>query len=302
VKKDGSSLLVEAGDFLFKSYNIHSAREVDTARLMLQFYDEMGYAVAGIGRRDLASPGFLEAEAAKRKLVFLSANIKSGSQKAFKKYVTIDVDGVTIGLTALTSGPYRAQGLEVTEPMDGLHRVLPELRKKADLVVVLSNLGENLDKRMAYKEKEIDLIISGGPGSSYYKSMKIGDVYLLRTLPKGKSIGVAELTLDGTGKIVSFDTRQVLLDSSLPVDQEALQKIAETRKKVYNEVSHADQKMRAKAVETNPFLRAVERAKKKRETSRLSKNENEEAIVPDNAFIELLKGKQTEKGKESMCR
>nr|WP_027956423.1 bifunctional UDP-sugar hydrolase/5'-nucleotidase [Halobacillus kuroshimensis] len=66
-----------------------------------------------------------------------------------------------IGLTAPFQAFYQKLGWDVHSPYDWLDKLLPEVKEKADIVVLLSHLGINEDEEIARRYNGIDLIIGG---------------------------------------------------------------------------------------------------------------------------------------------
>lgn len=66
-----------------------------------------------------------------------------------------------LGLTAPFSDFYRLLGVEVSDPFSGLQERVNELRKRTDIVVLLSHLGLASDERIAGMTEGLDLILGG---------------------------------------------------------------------------------------------------------------------------------------------
>jgi len=78
--------------------------EKDQARLIMDFYKEMGYAAMAIGSQDLAgSLPFLLEEAKKRGLLLLSANLRYQGKEVVAPYRIFKVGEARIGVLAITS-------------------------------------------------------------------------------------------------------------------------------------------------------------------------------------------------------
>ncbi|MDH7481664.1 MAG: bifunctional UDP-sugar hydrolase/5'-nucleotidase [Armatimonadota bacterium] len=86
-------------------------------------------------------------------------------------YVIKEVDGVRIAIFGLTNNLVETQpniylsgpelGLKALDPTEVASKLVPELREKADIVVLLSHLGFSKDKALAKAVPGIDIILGG---------------------------------------------------------------------------------------------------------------------------------------------
>ena len=83
-------------------------------------------------------------------------------------YRILDVDGVKVAVLGLTTGDIvsivsrpRNGGVAVADPIAVAAILVPELRKKADLVVALTHVGVDEDRALARRVPGIDLIVGG---------------------------------------------------------------------------------------------------------------------------------------------
>src|SRR5207244_2364237 len=75
--------------------------------------------------------------------------------------VKVAVLGLTTGdIVSIVSRP-RNEGVAVADPIAVAQILVPELRKKADLVVALTHLGVDEDRALARRVPGIDLIVGG---------------------------------------------------------------------------------------------------------------------------------------------
>jgi 2',3'-cyclic-nucleotide 2'-phosphodiesterase (5'-nucleotidase family) len=235
VKKTKSpSLILDAGDAFFRSPFLANDLDIKKAELLLELYKEMGYAAIGVGANDLAaSHGFLKKQAKKKDLTFLSANLFFKGKRPFKAYKIIKLNGVRFAVTALTrpsiSEKAIDQGLEVKNPEQVLKNLLPKLRKKADVVIVLSNLGFWKDIKFSQQFDSVDIIIGSGRGRLLLRPYKTKTTHVLRTDQKGKSIGAAQLFLSGK-KLSRLSNQLVTLRETFPTDADVQRRVDAVKK------------------------------------------------------------------------
>lgn len=249
---------MDAGDFLFRNEAAPSEAAIANAGLLLDFYRDMDYTALCVGKRDLAgSTMFLLEETKKRGLMPLSSNLRYKSKAVFEPYRIFEVNGTKVGVLAVTSPQLsqriKADGVEVLDPSAQLKTLVPDLKQRVDVIVLLSNLGEPEDRVLANTIDGIDLIIGSGPGRRTYEPLKIGKTYLLRTHPKGKSVGQVDIELDAKGNILDLDNNLTLLNAALPEDKAAAQRIQELEKRYSGKKTVTSMPRPAK----NPFLKAL---------------------------------------------
>lgn len=102
---------------------------------------------------------------------FVSANIKSVSGGQWDRLAFCSVtrvDGVRIGVIGLSTPetlslqwPNRVNEIKVEDPIATASALVPQMRAQADVVVVLSHLGQTEDLRLASAVPGIDFIIGG---------------------------------------------------------------------------------------------------------------------------------------------
>jgi 2',3'-cyclic-nucleotide 2'-phosphodiesterase (5'-nucleotidase family) len=87
-------------------------------------------------------------------------------QPLLKPYEVLQVEGARIAvfglLTESTRGyPATREGIEILDAVDTARRVVPQLRQQADVVILLSHLGYEVDVQLAREVPGIDVIIGG---------------------------------------------------------------------------------------------------------------------------------------------
>src|SRR5205814_523352 len=122
------------------------------------------YDAVGVGERELGyGYRWFRAEAERSKVPVLAANLveKSSGRAPFKPYVIVKKGAYRVAILALLSpkidlGPPR-DSLVVEDPIATAQKLVPELRKRADVVVVLSHLGRTEGDELADRVPGIDL-------------------------------------------------------------------------------------------------------------------------------------------------
>lgn len=84
-------------------------------------------------------------------------------------------------------------------PLDVVKGVVKRLRPEVDLLVALSHLGRDADRRITKLAPEIDLILGGhdhSPGLPHGE--QVGGTLLARSSPYGEDIGEVSVVFDST--------------------------------------------------------------------------------------------------------
>jgi hypothetical protein len=172
--------------------------------LLIQSYNEMGYDVVNVGDRDLImGVQFLSDVAQKAKFSFVSANLvdqKTG-KGVFKPYVVKEIVGLRIGIFGLLDDIFsktlqeKDPGLVILDPISTSKALIKSLKKDCDLIILLSQLGESKDKKLAKENPQIDLILGGGGESKRAVTERVREVPIYRLEPRGGYLGRIDYTL-----------------------------------------------------------------------------------------------------------
>lgn len=141
----------------------------------------------------------------------LGANVHG--VEGLKPYIVKDVNGVSIAIigvvtgdTPVTTHPKNVTGIKFVSPEDAVESYVRELRKKNDVVVVLSHIGFSADLELAKKVDGIDVIVGGHSHTKAEKPSMVGKTVVVQAFEHGKALGVLDLTLDG-GKVIRSSGR-----------------------------------------------------------------------------------------------
>ena len=173
----------------------------------------MGYDALNVGDKDLMMGfKFLSDVTQKARFPFISANLvdKKTEKGIFKPYVVKEIAGLKIGIVGLlddtfnTSLQEKEPGLTILDPISTSKTVTKSLREYCDLIVVLSQLGESKDKKLAKENPQIDLILGGGGESKKAVSERVNEVPIYRLEPRGGYLGRIDYSFADTKKPIKF--------------------------------------------------------------------------------------------------
>jgi hypothetical protein len=142
--------------------------------------------------------------------------------------VIVERGGVKFGVTSVTAGGYYkfnvGKGVQVSDDFsfleieDALKKVVPELRKQADVVVVLDHDGPGDAKRVVESIPGIDVVVVGHNPGYMFNPDRVGETLIIRGGNRGQYLAVTELTLDGAGKVVDYNGEAKPMDEGVAKD------------------------------------------------------------------------------------
>ncbi|HKP12262.1 MAG TPA: multiheme c-type cytochrome, partial [Blastocatellia bacterium] len=174
----------------------------------------------------------------------ISANVEPAddSHKAPQPYLIREVSlnrasGKTlriafVGLTeGKPTGPNQREsayaGFRINDVFETAKRVVPEARKKADMVVVLAYMPQDMAQRLASEVQDIDTIIVGRQMSQMNEPEHFGRATITYAYNQTKYVGELRYYLRGDGSVENQVNRYVPLDADLPDDPQAAQVVTE---------------------------------------------------------------------------
>jgi hypothetical protein len=173
----------------------------------------MGYDVVNVGEKDLMmGVKFLSEVSQKAKFSFISANLvdKKTGKPVFKPYVVKEIEGLRIGILGLLDDQFnptlqeKDPALSIIEPSAALKAAMKGLREYCDFIVILSQLGESKDKKLARENRDIELILGGGGESTRAVMERVNGTAIYRLEPRGGYLGRVDYFLAETKRPIKF--------------------------------------------------------------------------------------------------
>jgi len=222
-----NSLLLDSGGFfaggLMDEYTQSADLDLERTKLNLKAMAVMKYDAVAVGDEEFDfGRAFLENAAKQSPAAFLSANVACPNTVPFViKRLPAATVGI-IGITPPSAGP-KAGGLTVEDNIKSLAYAIKEVRAKgADIVILLSHLGESEDLALLKAVEGIDVVVSGnGRSSSPEPSVKVGTVLLLRPSWQGRRMCKAVLTLENR-RLVDSQVEEIRLSDKVADDNDIL--------------------------------------------------------------------------------
>jgi 2',3'-cyclic-nucleotide 2'-phosphodiesterase (5'-nucleotidase family) len=224
----GPLLLVDGGDYCHPTPG-HDDRE---NAFILEAMGKMRYDAMTLGELEIdRGVDYVKSLLTTTPVPITLANVRfaADSTPVGEPYVIREVDGVTYGIIGLLGqdlGEGKAKfdelGFAVEDPLAAAARLVPEVKKDVDLVVVLAHLSATEANALPAAVSGIDLVVCGHyPGTA--DPAQSGGAIMMRPGQRGQTVGEARITLAADGKIADFSGRAVVLDTrSIREDTELL--------------------------------------------------------------------------------
>jgi 2',3'-cyclic-nucleotide 2'-phosphodiesterase (5'-nucleotidase family) len=220
-------LVVDAGD-AFGAELSFTQKEAELA------FDAMN--VVGL---DAYTPGetdfvfglpFLLEVANRAKFPIVAANIvdPETGERIFGSAYTIKTltGGLRVGIIGVLDDAIRfpayidASKFKVLPAIETVRNLVPELRAKADFLIVLSHMGMERSLELARQVNDFDLVVVGHGKPVVKQLERQGKSIMLATGGSGQYIGRIDLSLSAAGVIEQGSMKLLPLDDSIPLNQE----------------------------------------------------------------------------------
>ena len=209
---------------------------------MLRAMSKMGYDAFAIGEREFAHGlDFLGRQVAKYPFI-VSSNVVWAQNRAplatpvaYKAYRLKAVAGrpaatLRVAVLALLTPKQKpaidsylgrdAGRIAILDPIVEARRLVPQVRKKAELVVVLAHMNEEDCRELARKVPGIAVVVMGDmPNRRLPTPLKVDSASLVANCVRGQYVGKLTLALDSTGKVQQESGTEVSLDTQFPDDK-----------------------------------------------------------------------------------
>ncbi|MEE9388015.1 MAG: bifunctional metallophosphatase/5'-nucleotidase [Paracoccaceae bacterium] len=241
--RSDNSLLLDGGDqfqgTLFYTYY--------KGAMAAEFMNQLGYDAMTVGNHEFDDGpevlrGFVDAV----DFPILMSNADVSGEPllagAIQKSKIINKGGRLIGLIGLTpqdTDELASPGDNVvfSDPVAAVQSEVDLLTAAgADIIIVLSHSGFNVDQRVAFETKGVDIIVGGHSNTLLSNTndraagpypMMIGLTAIVQAYAYGKYLGELDVIFDDSGKIIGIEGEPNLLDASVAEDADAKARVAE---------------------------------------------------------------------------
>jgi 5'-nucleotidase/UDP-sugar diphosphatase len=230
--KDGFVLVLDAGNSL--SGDRDPAKKTEGATSITAM-NMIGYDAAALGPNDLAlGPTALRKRINEAQFPILSANaIMSNTDELLAiPYVLLPFDGHQVAIVGLTGGDGTSE-IAVRDPLGMASAALPEIMPQADVIILLSTAGQEIDTQIAELDQGVDVIISGGPSQLATPLQAEGTDTLMLPADSsspghaGRRVGIAHLGFDTKGQLIGHQWERLELGPEIASDAALANWVAE---------------------------------------------------------------------------
>lgn len=196
-------LLVDGGD----TFSDDMLGNLTRGEAMIRLMNAIGYDFMALGNHDFDYGIERTRELAEMAAFPMRAgnviDTASGEPVLGDPTLLREVGGVTVGLlglgyhnTPLTTNADNIRGLRFTNGIEVARRLVPGLRSRADLVVIVSHQGSAIDRRMLHEVEGIDLVIGAHSHDLISPPERVGEGWLVQALSDGAMLGEVTLSVE----------------------------------------------------------------------------------------------------------
>jgi len=189
----------------------------------------MGYDAVTIGEYDLRNGvEYLVRLASENGIPLVSANVRDAATGTLvaRPYVIVERLGVRLAVTGVMADDMdirlgrdvQTSGVTVDPQVEALAALVPELRKKADFVVVLAHVGIDHSKELVEAVPGIDFLVVGSQRNYAAKLFEVGTTVFLQPGYRGEYASLTRLRFSADRVYQGYDGQAVAMDDKVPVD------------------------------------------------------------------------------------
>ncbi|MFQ5812738.1 MAG: bifunctional metallophosphatase/5'-nucleotidase [Anaerolineae bacterium] len=224
-KTSENVLLLDGGNTLFGDRPLAQQTQ---GQAIVAAMNLLGYDALVLGGQDFRlGLDVLRQRMEEAEFPILSANaVISGTDRLFATPYVIKEIGdhkvAIIGLTNQEAASAAGGDIVVLDPLKTLKDVMVEVSEEADVVIVLSHLGTEVDFQMAGEVKGIDLIVGGHSRDVLDPPLwnEASGTVIAQAGYQGRWIGVVSLDVDSQGTVADHQGQVVLLGDEFADDPE----------------------------------------------------------------------------------
>ncbi|MGQ9684179.1 MAG: hypothetical protein ACUVX9_16740 [Anaerolineae bacterium] len=237
-------LLLDAGNSLIsQSPSDAEPAKRTKAQTSVEILNRLGYDAVALGPLDLLlGKDELQKRLSEAKgFDWLSANLSDAAtgKPIAKPYVIREIDThpvALIGITGPMTGTLRGRAPEFTigDPLQAAADAVREVRGRADIIILLSSAGADLNKEIAAQVPGIDLILSAGPQPLPEPLEAPAGVLVAQpdySSPghAGRTVGILQLDYDRNGQLLGHKWNAVQLNEYVGDDPELASWVADIK-------------------------------------------------------------------------
>lgn len=218
-------ILADVGDALTGTADF----QVIQYRYMQQAFASMRYAALNIGEREAQlSATELKKLRDASPVPMISANVveRAGGQRIFPAYRIVESHGYRVALIGVVGPPPAdtlGEGVAVEPMQSAIAKVLPEVKPKADAIVLLAFADEAAMRALADTFYELDLILGGKVKEPSQHLARQNRSVVLWTTNETKALGVFKATVGGRERFAAKAFNILFVNEHIPQDEKLTQ-------------------------------------------------------------------------------
>ena len=257
----GPSLFVAAGD-LMQGTNLSN---FSRGKAVIEALSLMGLDASAVGNHDFDyGLDVLRRRASEATFPFLAANVEGAGAEFLSPWTVrragplrVALFGLTTVETPVMTHPDNVRGLTFLSPEETARRLVPDLRRRADLVVCLSHLGLEEDRRLAAAVPGIDVIVGGHTHTMLESPLRVGSTLIVQAWERGDVLGVLELEVHD-GRVSSSRGRLLPVVASAGEERETATLLERYRRESEGRLGEMIGRARVDLVGRREMIRAGE--------------------------------------------
>ena len=145
-------------------------------------------------------------------------------------YLLLNLDGIRVGIIGLITetaptlfSPTGNEGLTFLNPADRLSELVPMLRPKTDVLILLSHIGHEGELVLAEQFQDLDLIIGGHSHTLVQHPVRVGKTLVAQANHYGSHLGLIKIKVPDTGQARLVIQGDLIAANELPDGDPATQ-------------------------------------------------------------------------------
>ncbi|MGB9593000.1 MAG: bifunctional metallophosphatase/5'-nucleotidase [Anaerolineae bacterium] len=219
-------LVLDAGDALFGQ----PVSDISQGKALTEAMGLMKYDAMAIGERDLAHFPELLDRSREAKFAFLSANLvyADSGKPVFTPYIVQDMGGRKVAIIGLTPADdtfksFVPPSMNITakDPLETAREYVAKARAdKVDAVVILSHLGNVMDRKIATEVDGITAIVGGHSYDLLQETLQLNNTVIGQAGYGGEWLGEITVDFDAEGNVTSAKAGVIPLTEEYADDPE----------------------------------------------------------------------------------
>lgn len=204
LRNERPALLLAAGDMI----QGHPWASLPKGESVVELMNAMKFDAMAMGNHEFDfGQDILKKRISEATFPVLGANVLG--VEGIRPFVVKEISGVKVGIlgiltdeTPVITHPSYVAGVTFIPAKEAVERYLVELKKVSNIIIVLSHMGLEADKKLAEEVKGIDAVVGGHSHTKVVDPPGIGGTIILQAWEHGKALGVLDIVYED-GRIKS---------------------------------------------------------------------------------------------------